>query len=303
MYLGEITTPEVAEIENPQEEPKNAEEPTVQSDEIQDVNEEVKDTEEEEFVDPGQFEGLKEKPKGKTAKERIDEITGKFRREEREKEILKKEKEDLLKQVEELKAKPQVQPTKQEEPIKPVVKEEIKVENSNEEIDKLWVSYEEALTELDGAQAAKIHREIDKLNNKRFGEKQNINPNEITRVLKQTEIESAARDFESTRDWINQNSQNYDPIKEGAMVSLVQNMIPKFKGPYRDLLIEAEKKVEERFNPKQARMVAPNISGINTVKKNNNIKDITLTPAQEDVAKYMFPDDKNYKEKYIELMK
>jgi hypothetical protein len=282
----DVTVPEAAEEQNPQEISTEDQVPVEEESTDQKVEKALSKIEEKSGAEPKEEKEHEPPPESP----RFKKVYGKMKVAERKVGNLEKELEKLKNQ------------------IKGVSDERIqeKEKETDAEIDRLWNDYSDAITELDGKKAAQIHRKINQLEKKRV-EQVMMPPKEedIDKKIKEREAGRAAEKFKKRNTWFNKDSEDYNArMRKLAIVTEDDLLASGFDGSYDDLLLEVEKEVLETVKAKRPSGL-PNVVGVNSTRRTTTTKVINLTDEQKTVAHGVYSglSKPEAEKKYIEILK
>lgn len=297
MSLDDVSGPEPAEEEIPQEEP--IEEKKEEATPTSEINGEEKSVEEIIKAAGGKVEEKKEE-KGEEPKEekkehepspehpRYKKIYGKMKHAERKAEKLEKEIETLKSQV------------------KGVTDERAKERQQeiDTEINGLWKAYGDAISEGDGEEVIKIHKKIDELKSKKAApsqkkEQKETTDEEIEEKVREKEAERAVERFKKRNLWFNENKD----MRKYAIYTEKKLNAEGFDGTYEELLEEVETEVKARFVTKKTGL--PSVAGAGSTKRMTSDNVIKLSDEQRKVARGYFvgKSPKEAEAAYIKILK
>jgi hypothetical protein len=225
----------------------------------------------EEFIDPGQLEGLGNKPestqekKEPTANEppeghpRWNKVYAQMKESERKSAELQKQLDEqnaLFKDMQEHNQKLAASFETQKVTTEKVNEQKI-ASDKRSELSKLRAAKRDALKDQDFVRADEISEEMDEIKWEIFSSqipKQStpqIDESKLMEKVEQKNIqantERASNEFVSSTPWFQQNSEDYDSVMSAAAVGLETQLLQQYPDPFIRLR-EVKRQVEERFN-------------------------------------------------------
>lgn len=179
-------------------------------------------------------------------------------------------------------------------------------QNINKELKDLKAQKKEFIKNGDHEKAADIEDKIDDLREKMYvtPQKKEIIKEEDVREIVKREVVSATvnkvfDDFETTTEWFNPESSEYDEEMAATALGLDLKLSKTFEGSAKERLQEVKKRVEARFGYKRKNRGSPSVEGVGGDDKGKDNIKVELTSEELHIARNLFPNDPDANKKYF----